>query len=170
MKSQTDLFLENFYYKNADKIFSFALGFLKSKEEAEEAVQDIFVKFWRQRDQIKDIEAYQGYLYKIAKHHLLNCIRKKAKDKIKYYELENNLKSFQSVEGQYIFDELYQQANDAISQLPPRRKQVYELKRNEGLTNRQIAEKMNISETMVEKHWRLAVSTIKDYLQLAEGN
>tara|TARA_R110000868_G_scaffold67313_2_gene199869 strand:- start:77 stop:352 length:276 start_codon:yes stop_codon:yes gene_type:complete len=71
----------------------------------------------------------------------------------------------QSVEHQFIYKEQLKEAEYIVQNFPEKRKMVYELKHHEGLTNRQIAEKMEISTTMVEKHWRNAISTLKDHLQ-----
>ncbi len=168
MKRQENISLEELYELHAEGIFAFAYGFLKSKEEAEEAVQDIFIKFWNNKDRLKDPNACKPYLYRIAKNYLLNCLRKKARAKIEYKEIQNDIISFTSSEDLFIYNELYCQAQEAIKQLPPKRKQVFQLKYEGELSNREIARQMDISVTMVEKHWRQAVHFIKNRSEIIE--
>lgn len=163
-KKEEVVFLEIFYQKYSDRLLNYAFGFLKSKEETEEAVQDIFVKFWSKRHTIESSDAYEAYLFVMAKRHLLNLLRKKARESFVTFEIHKHTKEERSVEHQYIYEEQLKYVEKIIEEFPPKRKLVYELKKNQGLTNKQIADKMQISTTMVEKHWRIAVSTLKDHL------
>ncbi|MFY0653931.1 MAG: sigma-70 family RNA polymerase sigma factor [Cyclobacteriaceae bacterium] len=162
-KNEELVFLEMFYHKYVDRLLNYSYGFLKSKVETEEAVQDIFVKFWNKRSSVDDEEAYEAYLFTIAKHHLLNLLRKKAKESFVVYESEKHSKKVGSVELQFIYQEQIHEAEQIVSAFPEKRKLVYELKQEQGLTNKQIAKKMEISTTMVEKHWRKALGTLKDH-------
>lgn len=162
---EESILLEMFYQKYSNKLLNYSFGFLKSKEETEEAVQDIFVKFWNKKHHIQEIDAYEPYLFKIAKHHLLNLLRKKAENNMIAFDSQKHSQKVRSVEHQIIFEEQFQSAKEVIDNFPPKRKLVYDYKRNEGLTNKQIADKMNISTTMVEKHWKIAVTTLKEHIK-----
>lgn len=162
------VFLEMFYQKYSDRLFNYAYGFLKSKHETEEAVQDIFVIFWKNKHSIHEKGAYESYLFRIAKHHLLNLLRKKAREDVVSYEPNEHVQLQWSVEKSFIYHEQLDTAALIIEKLPPRRKEVYELKKSDQLTNKQIAQKLQISTTMVEKHWRNAMISIKGQLGLIE--
>lgn len=157
-------FFEKLYKQFAGRLYHFALGFLKSKEEAEEAVHDIFIKFWKKKKDIRDREVFKTYLFVLAKNHLLNLIRDKAKMKYETFDNEKYRANGYSAERLFIYNEELQSLEQLIECFPPKRKQVYELKKDQGLTNRQIADKLNISTTMVEKHWKLAVGTLKSHM------
>lgn len=163
-KKLSEDFFDKVFKDEADKLLNFAYGLLKDYQEAEDAVQDIFIKFWRNQGMIKHEGAYRSYLYKIARNHLLNCLRDRAR-KYNRLQLPQDIRSDISTESPVICKELNELAETAISGFPPRRKQVYQLKKDLGLTNQQIAQRMGISVIMVQKHWRLALRSIKEHIK-----
>lgn len=153
---------EDFYDQYVETLLRYCYGYLKSWTEAEEAVHDIMLKFWKNVNRIESHQAAKSYLFKLCKHHLLNLLRDKARySTLPLLDETNEPIATQSVEHQYVYMEALGRANNTIAQLPPKRKMVYELKVKSGLTNNQIASKMAISTTMVEKHWQKAVNQIR---------
>ncbi len=62
-------------YRN--KVFSHALTFVKSYEEAEEITQDIFVKVWVNRHRLPEVKDFKNYLFILGRNHLVSAIRRK---------------------------------------------------------------------------------------------
>jgi len=152
------------YSKHWKGIFVIAYSFLKSKEEAEDAVQDIFVKFWTKRALLSDQLNYKPYLFKLARNSLINIVNSVAKKNTtalsEIREPGNNY-----VENEMDYKELFNLASQAISQLPPKRKIIFELKRKEGLDSNEIAHEMGISRVMVQRQLKLAKLSINKFIQ-----
>jgi RNA polymerase sigma-70 factor (ECF subfamily) len=150
------------YQRYRLKVYYFSLRFLKNKEEAEEVVQEVFIKIWNNRKQINETLSFNSYLFTIAKNHIFNLNRNKLNhqafiDFIMPFcsETENN------TEEAVISKDLENHLNNAINTLPPQRKKIFKKSREEGLTYPQIASELNISEKTVESQIRLAIKWLK---------
>ena len=157
--------LQEIYSRHWKNIFVIAYSFLKVKEDAEDAVQDIFLQFWQKRAHLADDSDYKPYLFQIARNSLANLSRSWVKKEVYGLEHISNKTTEEAIE----FNELSRFAQEAINKLPPKRKLVFDLRRNGGLSNRQIAKEMGISVTMVEKQLKLANTFIKNYLRINAG-
>ncbi|UZR97392.1 RNA polymerase sigma factor [Chondrinema litorale] len=157
--------LKEIYLKHYDKFLSISIAFLKSKPEAEDVLHEAFMKFWEKRHMLKDDSDYQNYLFIILRNQLVSAVRTKAKVVLKEDFNKLNL-SASSTESWLEHKELSKTLEQAIDKLPPKRKVVFNLKRQDGLTNQQISEKLGISTQMVEKQLKLAKQSITEYLQL----
>lgn len=157
--------LKEVYSRHWKNIFIIAFSFLKSKEDAEDAVQDIFMQFWKKKEYLHDNSDYKPYLFRIAKNSLVNILHTNAR-KITGEIIEYKHPSSSATEELVEYNELSKFVQEAIEKLPPKRKLVFDLKRNQGFTKRQIATEMGISIPMVEKQLRLANTFIKNYLKI----
>ncbi|SHF92927.1 RNA polymerase sigma-70 factor, ECF subfamily [Fodinibius roseus] len=155
------------YDKYHGKLFRFALSYLKSKEEAEDVVHDLFVKLWEKKEQLQENENFDAYLFTVSKNHILNRIRNKkvrrdCRNSIqKSIDIHANptIRQVSGAEYKAIYDK-------ALTLLPDRRKQVYLLSRQEGLTYKEIAAKLDISKNTVEVHIVRALKSIRNSLDL----
>lgn len=157
--------LEELFESYHIKVFNFCYAYLNSKEETEEVVQDVFVKVWTYRDQIKSELSINGLLFKIAKNLTLNKLRDNQRKQ--EVSLDNVLRPCNCTEETILFRELERELLKAIETLPPRRKQVFKLSRFNGLSNKEISEQMRISVNTVEGQMRKAIKHLNDYLDCA---
>lgn len=157
---------DKIYYLYCDKLYAFSIGLLKDPHSAQETVQEVFVKLWEKRDQINLEMNFDNYLITITH----NCIKKKfrkrkierkAKDNLMKAEREN----VSSHENIFIYNDLFLKASKFIEKLPPRRKQVYIMRRQEGLKIKEIAAILNISKRTVECHLSKALKSLKTELE-----
>ena len=157
--------LEALFEQYHVKVFNFCYTYLKSKEETEEVVQDVFVKVWTYRQQIKSELSLNGLIFKIAKNLTLNKIRDyKHKQEV---PLDNVVSPTNCTEETIFYKELEQELLKAIETLPPKRKQVFTLSRFNGLSNKEISEEMQISVNTVEGQMRKAIKHLNEYLDYA---
>lgn len=153
------------YDKYHGKLFRFALSYLKSEEEAEDVVHDLFVKLWDKKDQLREGQNFDAYIFTVSKNHILNRIRNKkvrrnCRDSIqKSVDIHANptIRQVSGAEYKAIYDK-------ALNLLPDRRKQVYLLSRQEGLSYEEIAAELNISKNTVEVHIVRALKSIRNSL------
>jgi RNA polymerase sigma-70 factor (ECF subfamily) len=153
---------DELYYAYSSRLYNFGLGLLKNPEEAEEMVQDIFIKLWEKQERIDPELNLENYLLTIAYNYIRKYFRTKSieqkvkNDLIKEEDYESN-----NTENKVIYDDLFGIAQDFIEKMPPKRKIVYKLSREEGKTTKEIAEKLGISKRTAESHLNQALQYLK---------
>ncbi len=144
----------NIYERYCKKLFRFVLRYLKQEADAEEIVQEVFVKLWESRTKLDAYSSFESFLFTVAYNTTISALRKKLREK-KYLDY---LKSIQQIENtpNLINDIQFKELNESIQkllrQLTPRQREVFLLSREEGLTHEEIAKKLNISVNTVKKH------------------
>ncbi len=145
------------------RLYRFALGYLKSKDEAEELVQEVFTIIWEKREDLKEKLSFKSYLFTIA----FNIIRKHFRTKVQISEyfksgLSDDLDMQTSQKITY--NSLYQYISKLVDQLPERRKIIFIKSRFEGLSIKEIAEELEISHKTVENQLTDALKFIRTNL------
>ena len=142
----------------------FASRVLQNDDEAEELVQDFFVKFWEKRAQIQIETSLKSYLFRSVKNLCLNQIKH---EKIKTQHA--NLVIAEAEEYEYrdsfIEPDLQKDIEKSIAELPEKRQEIFRLSREEGLKYREIADRLNISVKTVEAQMGLAIKTLREKLK-----
>jgi len=163
LKNGDMLAFDRVYELYSHKLFSFIFKILKNKAEADDIVQEVFVKIWESRHKIENYKLLNSYIFTIAYNNSIDLIRKRINN-TKYLEhLKNSavINVTPNVISQIEFNELNTQTEKLISNLPERQKQVYLLHREEGLTYPEIAEKLGISKNTVENHMVKALKYLR---------
>jgi RNA polymerase sigma-70 factor (family 1) len=148
-----------------EKIYRQVLFLSKDKVVAEDAIQEIFVKLWMNRDKLPEIIDLTSYLNVSVRNYVFNHFRK-----LNYHEkylehfLSNAVNSNLTTTETVDYNELHQRVNRAVSNLPRQQRRVYELSRSEGLKLKEIAKQLNISRETVKKHIAEALRTIRRHL------
>ncbi|MEG2100892.1 RNA polymerase sigma-70 factor [Flavobacterium sp. FlaQc-28] len=154
--------LTELYNKFWQSLFMSSYNVLKDRELCEDIIQDIFMNIWHNREKLEIHISLKGYMYACARYQVFNHIRKN-KDKI-HVELFDDLeKRFQytTPETQLMHDELVYHINSIVENLPEKCQLVYKLSREEQLSHKEIAERLNISTKTVENHITKALHTIR---------
>ena len=160
-------FFFNYYYPGlcvySQKMISI------SEQEAKDLVQDVFVKFWNDREK-SDIQfSIRSYLFVSVKNKRYDFLRKKNRS-LKLQEISNEHDISDESFETYVLSELESLFNKSLEKLPERCREVFELSRFQGLKNREIAVKLNLSEKTVEnqitKALHILKEELKDYLPL----
>lgn len=147
------------------KLYRLALKFVKSEELAKEIVQDIFVKVWEHRHTINKELSFAAFIYKIAHNHIFNILKRASMEvSVKKKIMEAAEIASNQTENVVIAAEYESLAIDAIQQLPPQRKLVFQLCRIEGKTYEEVALALGISKSTVRDHMVKAIKYIKEYL------
>lgn len=156
-----DLLFKNY----AQNIYRFSYSYLKSKEDAEEIVQEVFIKLWDKRSTLRIDLQISSFLFTIAYNSILNQIRKN-KNRVKAIAAKKAEQPAHHlhVEEELVFNEYQQHAQVAISSLPPQRKKIFMLSRENHLSYIEIARELNISPRTVEVHISQALKDIKKHL------
>lgn len=155
--------LFSYYYP---RLYHFSKSILKIENEIDDILQEVFVKIWLNRQKIGNAETFNAYIFTITKNEVLNLIRNNLKDQTFKDEL-----FLRSVAEEYQtqnlieFDEIKMGIDKIVTSLPEKRQQVFILSRTEGLSNKEIAQQLNISEKTVEDHITHAIKYIKNSMK-----
>lgn len=154
--------LTELYNKFWQSLFMSSYNVLKDKELCEDIIQDIFMNIWNNREKLEIHISLKGYMYACARYQVFNQF-KKNKDKIHVEFFDDLDKRFQhsTPETQLMHDELVQQINSIVESLPLKCQLVYKLSREEQLSHKEIAERLDISTKTVENHITKALQVIR---------
>ena len=148
-----------------ERLYAFAVGYLKVADDAQELVQEVFVKVWENREMLDESRSFNSYLFTISKNTILNYFRKRANEQsyIDYIK-QNTYLTYNKAEEELEYEELLKNANNVIEQLSHRQKEIYRLSREKGLSNEEIARKLHISKKTVENQVSLAMKFLREQL------
>ena len=157
--------LKKIYKFYGSRIFFFINSYTHNKEITEELVQDVFIKLWNKREKLDTSKSIKNYIYTIAKHSVIDFIRKNS---VKIFSIDSIPESEFSTnnigEENMLYDEEERLIKEAIERLSLRKREVFELHRIERLTYNQIADRLGISVSAVEKNISSALKDIRKYL------
>ncbi len=134
---------EQIYRQYWSKLYIYAFNVLRERELCEDIVQEVFIDLWTKRHNVQ-ISDFNSYLHQSVKYQIFNHFRRS-----KYKK--QLLMKFDLINTQYKIDELYEkeelkaQIKDVISKIPEQRRIIFEMSRYEGLSNKEISEKLSIS-------------------------
>jgi len=158
------------YRRYHTKIFLLATRFLPYKEDAEEILQNVFIAVWNNRHKINADQNFASYLFSVARHNIYNALRKAVYrqgyfDFIRYHSSEQTF----ITEEVILYNELDTLFHQYIENLPPKRREIFRLFREEGLSYREISEKLSITASTVNSQLTKAFDYIRHKITLAYG-
>lgn len=134
-------------------------------DDAEEIVQDIFVSLWNRRQQIELTSSLKNYLSVSVKYKVIKALAKRDNyQKYAAHSLEVNDYLDDSTQEWLEFEELRHRLNELVAELPEKCRLVYQLSRDSGYSQKQIAEELGISEKTVEAHLGKALRNLRSGL------
>lgn len=144
------------------KLYYFSLRYLKSKEEAEEIVQETMLQLWVTREKLDERYPVSSYLYTIVKRLSLNRLKQIASSKsAAEYHFINLKVTVNTTEDALSLSELKRITAEALALMPEKQQQVYRMSRNEGLSLDEIALSLGILKNTVKKHLSEALKMIR---------
>ena len=153
------------YNKYNKKLYKFGYSILKSHEEAENLIQNVFISLWENRYKVEKNSSIRYYLFTIAYNTSISLLRKKARESnfIEYLKSLPEI-SEEPVNLELEYNELANKLDEIVKALPQRQKEVYLLHKVSGLKYTEIAKKLNISVNTIENHMSRALKTIREKL------
>ena len=153
---------QNLFAKYSQPLYRFSLSYLKSTQAAEDVVQEVFLKIWQKRKDIDTGKSFQSYLFTIA----LNVIRKQfnklsASNQLKHDLLISFAENKETFDDKDDFNEMVNKLEEMVQQMPERRRKIFRMKKLEGKSQKEIAEKFDITPKTVEYHITEAMKFLK---------
>ena len=147
------------------KLYGFALKYFKNESDAEELVQEVFVKVWENHQTIHSAGSFKSYLFTIALNQIRKYFNKRA---VSLRYLESLQHGPEMLDNQPDSDDNYESSlhkiNLIIEQMPPRRREIFVKSKIEGKSSKEIAAELNISSGTVDNQVSEALRFIRSHL------
>lgn len=157
---------DDIYNHYCHKLHRFVLMYLKQEEDAEEIVQEVFVKIWQSREKIDIYASFESFLFTIAYNATMSLLRKRMSETRSREHLRSmqQIDSADEVINEIQFKELTRKVEHLLTHLTPRQKEIYTLSREDGLSHEEIAKKLNISTSTVNNHLVNILKYLKSHI------
>ncbi len=153
------------YCKYSARLYNFSSKYLKSDEEAEEVVQEVFFYIWDKRGGLKSDHSFNAYIFTIAHNIIKKYFNKKIRDNAFKNDLIYSLLQPENRLDQIIdYKFLLRKVEQYINSFPKRRKEIFIKRKFDGLSVKQIADELGISPNTVENQLASAQKQIKNKL------
>ena len=160
--------------KEFEKIFktyfapvkNFVSKLVKSEDDAEDIAQDVFTQLWAKPDVWHDNPEIDRYIYRMARYQALDCIKiqvnrfERGLVDAPLHEVEKVSSELSAVDP-IICDEAELLLRMALDRMPEKRREIFSMSRFEGLSHKEIAERLGLSVRTVESHIYSALSALK---------
>jgi len=153
------------FHKYSASLYAFALSITRDSFAAEEVTQLVFLKVWEKREQIKEHLSFKSFLFSVAYHETISWLRKEKSEKTRIGEFVR-MSGFQTSETEHTveFRNIEGLANQLIQEMPEKRKEIFILSREQGFSNKEIAEQLGISIKTVENQMTSALKYLREKL------
>lgn len=141
-------------------LLDFSTAYLKAKEPAEEIVNDVLLKVWQMKENIVEISNLRAYLFTAVRNASLDQLARLRKEQRLLSGVPLQALSADDPESLVISMELYDCIRNAIAALPPRCRQIYEMVRLEGMRNKDVSAKLNISVNTIDVQLAIALKRL----------
>lgn len=150
----------DYYYP---KLFPISLKSVRQREENEELVMNVFISIWQNREQVRKAADFESYIFAIFRNQMVDHQRKKVLATEDIEQVPLTLLGTAD-HPELNFKELQQLYQKALGNLPPKQREVFLMSREQGLTQKEIAERQRISVNTVNNHIKAANQSIRDDL------
>lgn len=148
------------------RLYYFVFSFTKSDFATEDILQEVFVKVWMKRETIDPSCSFDSYIYIIARNQTYNHLRRIANQESLKKEVWRNLKHYdRQTEDTVLLSEYQNIVDDILESLPVKKRSIFILSREQGKSNQEIADLLNISPKTVKNHLWKTLQLIKAQLQ-----
>lgn len=153
------------YVRYKDRLWVFSFSLLKSEDETNDIVQEVFINLWESRVFLNSELSFSSFLFTIARNRILNYFRDiDIEARIKNKILVQSEPFEDKVESEIVYEEYVLILKKAIENLPPQRKRIFNLSRIDHFTHKEIAEQLDISVYTVQEHISESLRFIRKYL------
>ncbi|MDH6358726.1 RNA polymerase sigma-70 factor [Parabacteroides sp. PF5-9] len=152
-------------------VYNFVHSLLHDKTLAEDLTQNVFLKIWEKRSLIDPKQKFESYIFTIARHLVYKETESRLQAEGIINKLEKQLTATTDLdtEEEIVTGFLKEYIDQLIEELPPARKMIYKLSRQEHLSNKEIAAQLAISEKTVETQIYRSLLFIKKKLSSDTG-
>lgn len=167
LKNADHLALKEIYELYIHKLHRFVSTYIQDKEQVKDIVQLTFIKIWEKKETIDLSKSFKAFVFTIAYRNVIDHVRRKEtitidskSDKLYYDESFIASDSAEDILNRHELDSVYTKSLETLS---PKKREIFILSRHEGMSNREIADKLGISVKTVEYHMTDILASLKEY-------
>ncbi|MCG8578597.1 MAG: RNA polymerase sigma-70 factor [Bacteroidales bacterium] len=151
----------------SSRLYAFALKYLKSDVDAEGLVQEVFIKIWKKREELKPEKSFKSYLFTIA----FNQIKKQFEKRQMIYGMVDVLApdlADNSTEKSIFYRSVLHQIIDLLNELPEKKRKIFEMSRFEGLPSKEIAHRIGLAPKTIDNQISEVIHYLKERVDISE--
>lgn len=160
-KAYRALFDRYFY-----KLFNYTLKLIPDKNVSEEIVMDVMLAVWLKRDKLNTDLSLSAYLYRSVKNRLIDHLRKQQVPTVSLDQTPVEPASSFITDSRLLHKELEGLYRTSLNRLPPQKKRIFTMSREEGSSYKEIADRLQLSKNTVENHMVAALRLLKDHMSM----
>ena len=151
------------------RLIRFALLYVYSYKDAEDVVSEVMIKLLNQRRKLPEIKNLAAYLFTSVKHQAINYSKRNiSKSQMHLDDIPKDFLTDNFVQPLELVleKELREVIGNVVESLPPQRKLVYKMIKDDGLKIKEVAELLEIAEKTVKKHLELGLRNLKEAIEM----
>lgn len=159
---------ETLYGMYSTRLYGYCYRYTKSHEDTQDIMQEVFTSLWTSREQIRDEKTILYYLFRIAKNRLINRFQSQVNSPVfeEYVAYCNSQDISVSNTGEAVeYDDFRRTIAQIKEMLPDTQKKVYTYSKEQGLSNKEIAEILGMSEQTIKNQLSLALKIFREKLK-----
>lgn len=154
------------YHRYYYRLLHVAINITKSQEVAEGIVHDVFTKIWTRREKLSLKGSFQSLIHTMVRNFSLNYLRDNSYRKGFEQELfQSMVRALRHAENEVWFNLFQEQVEDILERLPPRKRSIFYLSREDGMSHQEIGKVLGITTQAVSKHLSRTLEIIREQLE-----
>lgn len=158
-KAYRALFDRYFY-----KLCNYTAKLIPDKNVSEEIVMDVMFAVWQKRDLLNTNLSLSAYLYKSVKNRLIDHLRKQNLRTVSLDQTPVEPPSSFITDSRLLHKEMESLYKNSLNRLPPQKKRIFTMSREEGSSYKEIADRLQLSKNTVENHMVAALRLLKNHM------
>lgn len=154
---------EKMYFSTKDRLIGFVKHNVHDNAVADDIVQECYIRLWEKMEQVKDDDCILHLLRKYAHNLIIDHVRKAAREALRDNAYQQQQPVACTADDKLLLKEILQDYDHIVNTLPPKRRVIYRLVKEEGLSHREIADKLHISTNTIEKQMNEALYTLRHH-------
>jgi len=165
---QQQVQFEGIFRSTKDHLYGYIRKFIDSDDDAKDIVQQCYIRLWMNIEKVDDLHNVLPLLYTYSKNLIIDATRKKAVEKRNSLEYSYLLESVVDSDSLRDNKAVLEKMKKVLSKIPERKRTIFLLRKEEGLSTREIAERLHITPRAVRRHLEEAVLLLRNHLSSAE--
>jgi RNA polymerase sigma-70 factor (family 1) len=146
------------------RLYPFIVKLTRSEQAAQEIIQETFIRVWLSRDKLTEVENPGGWLFKVTSNECYSYLRKTVINNKFSNIITSEPEPVNATHDDVDLKELNRLVSEAVNKLPPQRKKIYHMSRDQGKTIPEIAAALNLSPNTVKNALVTSLKFIREYL------